>query len=50
VLRDYHYVEATGLGVPRKIIAGMLKHNGTEPDLIEDEYSFTERLWKGVIH
>jgi|GEM_PF-1198723 len=46
VLRDYHYVEATGLGVPRKIIAGMLKHNGTEPDLIEDEYSFTVRLWK----
>lgn len=46
VLRDYHYVEATGLGVPRKIIAGMLKHNGTEPDLIEEEYSFTVRLWR----
>jgi len=46
VLRDYHYVEATGLGVPRKIVAGMLKHNGTEPDLIEEEYSFTVRLWK----
>ncbi len=46
VLRDYHYVEATGLGVPRKIIAGMLKHNGIEPDLIEDEYAFTVRLWK----
>ena len=46
VLRDYHYVEATGLGVPRKIIAGMLEHNGTEPDLVEDEYSFTVRLWK----
>ncbi len=46
VLRDYHYVEATGLGVPRKIIAGMLKHNGTEPDLIEEEYSFTVLLWK----
>ncbi|HUV02219.1 MAG TPA: ATP-binding protein [Desulfobacteria bacterium] len=46
VLRDYHYVEATGLGVPRKIIAGMLKHNDTEPDLIEDEYSFTVRLWR----
>ena len=44
VLRDYHYIEATGLGVPRKIIAGMLKHNGMEPDLIEDEYSFTVRL------
>ncbi|MBU1600018.1 putative DNA binding domain-containing protein [bacterium] len=46
VLRDYHYVEATGLGVPRKIIAGMLKHNDTAPDLIEDEYSFTVRLWR----
>lgn len=46
VLRDYHYVEATGLGVPRKIIAGMHEHNGTEPDLVEDEYSFTVRLWK----
>jgi ATP-dependent DNA helicase RecG len=46
VLRDYHYVEATGLGVPRKIIAGMLKHSGKEPDLIEDEYSFTVRLWR----
>ncbi len=46
VLRDYHYVEATGLGVPRKIIAGMFKHNGTEADFIEDEYSFTVRLWK----
>jgi len=46
VLRDYHYVEATGLGVPRKIIAGMLKHNGTEPDFIEEEYSFTVRLWR----
>ena len=46
VLRDYHYVEATGLGVPRKIIAGMLKHNGTGPDLIEEEYSCTVRLWR----
>ena len=46
ILRDYHYIEATGLGVPRKIIAGMLKHNGTEPDLIEEEYSFTVRLWR----
>ena len=35
VLRDYRYIEATGLGVPRRIIAGMRAHNGTEPDLIE---------------
>lgn len=46
VLRDYRYIEATGLGVPRKIIAGMRAHNGTEPDLIEQDDRFLVRLWK----
>jgi ATP-dependent DNA helicase RecG len=46
ILRDYRYVEATGLGVPRKIIQGMRQHNGTDPDLIEEESRFTVRLWK----
>ncbi|MDE2904904.1 MAG: hypothetical protein OXQ28_02350, partial [Acidobacteriota bacterium] len=46
VLRDYRYIEASGLGVPRKIVAGMYAHNGTDPDLIEEDYSFTVRLWK----
>ena len=46
VLRDYRYVEATGLGVPRKIVRGMREHNGTEPDLIEEDGRFTVRLWK----
>jgi ATP-dependent DNA helicase RecG len=46
VLRDYRYIEATGLGVPRKIIEGMRMHNGTEPDLIEEEDRFIVRLWK----
>ena len=46
VLRDYRYVEATGLGVPRKIVAGMRAHNGTEPDLVEEESRFIVRLWK----
>lgn len=46
VLRDYRYIEATGLGVPRKIVQGMLAHNGTEPDLIEEEDRFLVRLWK----
>lgn len=46
VLRDYRYIEATGLGVPRKIIQGMLAHNGTEPDLIEEDERFIVRLWK----
>ena len=46
VLRDYRYIEATGLGVPRKIIEGMRAHNGTEPDLVEEESRFLVRLWK----
>ena len=48
VLRDYRYIEATGLGVPRKIVQGMRAHNGTEPDLIEEESRFTVRLRKGL--
>jgi ATP-dependent DNA helicase RecG len=46
VMRDYGYLEHIGMGIPRKIVKGMLKHNGTEPDLIEDGESFTVRLWK----
>lgn len=46
ILRDYDYIEATGLGIPRKIIQGMKEHNGTEPDLVEEEDRFIVRLWK----
>jgi ATP-dependent DNA helicase RecG len=46
VLRDYRYIEATGLGVPRKIIEGMRAHNGTEADLVEEESRFLVRLWR----
>ena len=46
VMRDYGYVDARGMGVRIKIIPGMREHNGTEPDLIEEEYRFTVRLWK----
>ncbi len=46
VLRDYRYVEATGLGVPRKIVRGMREHNGTDPDLVEEDDRFRVRLWK----
>jgi ATP-dependent DNA helicase RecG len=46
ILRDYRYIEATGMGVPRKIIAGMRAHNGTEPDLIEEADRFIVRLWR----
>jgi ATP-dependent DNA helicase RecG len=46
VLRDYGYVEHRGMGVPYKLIAGMREHNGTEPDLIEEEDRFVVRLWR----
>jgi ATP-dependent DNA helicase RecG len=46
ILRDYRYIEATGMGIPRKIVEGMRQHNGTEPDLIEEEDRFTVRLYK----
>ena len=46
VLRDYRYIEATGLGVPRRIIEGMRAHNGTEPDLIEEDDRLLVRMWR----
>ena len=46
VMRDYGYVDARGMGIRNKIIPGMLAHNGTEPDLIEEEHRFIVRLWK----
>ena len=44
VMRDYGYLEHMGMGVPRKIVRGMKAHNGTDPELIEAEESFTIRL------
>ena len=46
VMRDCGYVDARGMGIRNKIIPGMWSHNGTEPDLIAEEYRFTVRLWK----
>lgn len=44
VMRDYGYLEHSGMGVPRKIVKCMREHNGTEPQLIEEEERFTVRL------
>lgn len=46
VMRDYGYLEHMGMGIPRKIVKGMLDHNGTHPDLVEEDERFTVRLWK----
>lgn len=47
VMRDYRYLEHSGMGVPRKIVRSMREHNGTDPELIEDGERFTVRLLKG---
>jgi ATP-dependent DNA helicase RecG len=46
VLRDYRYVDARGLGIPRKIIPLMRDHNDTEPELVEEDDRFVVRLWR----
>lgn len=44
VMRDYRYLEHSGMGVPRKIVRCMKQHNNTEPVLIEDGERFIMRL------
>ena len=46
VMRDYGYLEHMGMGIPRKIMRGMREHNGTDPELVEEDEGFTLRLWK----
>ncbi len=45
VMRDYRYLEHLGMGVPRKIIIGMKVHNGSVPDLVEEQERFILRLF-----
>lgn len=44
VLRDYNYVDARGLGVPRKIVRLMRELVGTDPELVEEPDRFVVRL------
>ncbi len=45
VMGDYRSLEHMGMGVPRKIVTGMREHNGTDPDLIEQDERFIVRLF-----
>ncbi|MDF3054317.1 MAG: ATP-dependent helicase RecG domain protein [Gammaproteobacteria bacterium] len=47
VMRDYRYLEHSGMGVPRKIVKYMKEHNGTDPEFSEEGEFFTVRLLKG---
>lgn len=46
ILRDCRYIEHFGLGVQKRIIKSMREHNGTDPDLVEEEDRFKVCLWK----
>ena len=46
ILRDYGYIEHYGMGVRKRIIESMRRHNGTEPNLIEEDDRFIVRLCK----
>ena len=47
ILRDYGYIEHFGIGIRYQIIESMRRHNGTEPDLVEEDDRFIVRLRKG---
>ena len=47
VMRGYGYLDRMGMGVLRKIIQGMKEHNGTDPDLVEEDERFIVRLFSG---
>lgn len=49
-LKDYGYVEQMGMGVKNKIIAGMKKHNNTEPDFLADDARLLVRLWNKKVY
>ena len=44
ILRDYRYIEHQRMGVRKQIIESMLLHNGTEPDLDEQDVNNREML------
>ena len=46
VLRDCGLMEHQGMGIRRKVIPLMKKHNGTEPDFEATEDYFKVTLWK----
>ena len=46
ILPDYGYIKHQGMGVGNRIIQQMRLHNGTEPDLMEEDDRLLLRHWK----
>ena len=46
ILRDYGYRNRFGMGVRNRIIASVLQHNGSEPELLDQDNRFVVRIRK----
>ena len=46
ILRDYGYIEHFGMGVRNRIIASIRQHNGSEPELLDQDDRFVVRILK----
>ena len=46
ILRDYGYIEHFGMGVRNRIIESVRRHNGSEPELLDQDGRFVVRIWK----
>ena len=44
IMRDYGYLEHMGMGIPRKVVKSMQAHNGSLPELFEEDERFLIRL------
>ena len=46
ILRDYGYRKRYGMGVRNRIIESVCRHNGSEPELLDQDDRFVVRIWK----
>lgn len=45
-MSHYRYVDDVGMGISRKIVKGMLEHNGTQPEIIANDHQLKVVLYK----
>lgn len=47
IIRDYGYTKCYGMGVRDRIIEPVRRHNGSNPELLNQDDRFVVRIWKG---
>ena len=46
ILRDYSYRKLYGTGIRNRIIESVRRHNGSDPELLDQDDRFVVRIWK----